>query len=262
MDGDATARWGALKTIGVEEEPLHTMWIDLRRSHQDASDIDIAGMEFSRGVPLDLHAEGSSRMKLLTIGFDGLADEPLKPLWIDAIYMQEGGEWFRIATIACRCNITMTNSEIFSHRRTTLGSGDLLYLVSFPGNTEIKGHLEIVRLRARQNRFTAVMHYETNNWKCAEDSSPNPLCTAIRKDAVLAKVIDTNGQKHAGAILLEISEEGRRSDRIGVIRGKVHSCIPYLWNAEQYRYELTTWKAPDCKNIPVNRADSPPTLLQ
>jgi len=172
LDGDATARWGALKTIGVEEEPLHTMWIDLRRSHQDASDIDIAGMEFSRGVPLDLHAEGSSRMKLLTVGFDGLADEPLKPLWIDAIYMQEGGEWFRIATIACRCNITMTNSEIFSHRRTTLGSGDLLYLVSFPGNTEIKGHLEIVRLRARQNRFTAVMHYETNNWSAQKIAHP------------------------------------------------------------------------------------------
>jgi hypothetical protein len=245
LDEQGTARLKALEILGIQADPVaQSLWQDLLHTHQDVSPEAFLNDSFSTAVPSLFFGEGATPQKLVDAGFDTLSEEPF---WIDAVFSQEAGQWFRIATIACRCKLmeVIEPAKSLTNRKSSRPQ-ELVYRIDMSPENDYEWHLQEVRFRLRDGLLKPVIQYEAESWKCPDGYQSGHLCTGIFGNLASSILVDNSGKNHAGAALFSGTQTSHMQDK-ELARIQTGACTPYVWNDVAFQYEVSPWSAKACK---------------
>jgi hypothetical protein len=185
---------------------------------------------------------------LVDAGFDTLSDEPL---WVEAVFSKEGGQWFRIATIACPCKLMKVIEPTKSLTDIkNLKPQELVYRIDMSPENDYEWHMQEVRFRLHNGDLKSVIQYEAESWKCPDGYKSGHLCTGIFGNFASSTLLDGSGKSHAGAALFSGTQISHMRDK-ELARMQTGACTPYVWNEEAFQYEVSPWSAKACKRHPA-----------
>lgn len=248
LDKGGPERLRALQSMGLESDAeVNALWLSLLNSHEGVSAEAFLQGSFSTGVPNQFFGEGIRPQKRVSAGFDTLSEQPF---WIEAIYSQTDGQWYRIATIACWCDLMEVTEPAKSlSSKRALKPEELVFRMNVPPTNDIERHLREIRFRLREGVLKPVMEYEAESWNCPEGHQSGQFCTRTVGNLTRSQLMDNGGNTHAGAVLATGTQTSHMGEK-EIPRLKWLTCTPYAWNEVAFRYEISEWKGASCKGLP------------
>jgi hypothetical protein len=244
LDEGGAARLKALQELALESDTeIKAIWRDLLTTHKGIPAETLLQDTISTSVPDLFFGEGPEPQKRVSAGFDTLSDQPF---WIDAVFSEENGQWYRVATLACRCKLMdLTEPAKSLSSKRMVKPEELVYRIDMSPENDYEWHLQEVRFRLHGGILKPVVQYEAESWKCPDGYRSGHLCTGTFGNLNRSALIDPSGRTHAGALLFTGTQTSHMKDH-ELARVHAETCTPYLWDETAFEYRISTWRAKGC----------------